>query len=390
MTTYKSLDYLQLGRLLSKEETLVMNSTREWVEERVLPDIGDYFQKAQFPHHLVKEMGDLGLLGITIPQEYGGAGAHYTCYGLAMQELERGDSAVRSFASVQSSLVMYPIFMWGSEEQKQRFLPELAKGTMIGCFGLTEPDFGSNPSGMITTAQKKGDEYILNGSKSWITNGTIADVAVVWAKDDDGCVNGFLVDKDTPGFSAPEIKNKLSLRASVTSELVFNDCKIPATNRLPGVSGLKQVLMCLNSARFGIAWGGIGAAMACYDEALRYAKGRIQFDRPIAGFQISQQKLVYMLTEITKMQFMTLQVSRLMEDGHGKHTHVSLIKRNNIFHAIEIARLARDLLGANGITTDYCPIRHMANLESVKTYEGTHDIHTLILGNDITGLPAFT
>lgn len=387
---FKALDYLQFSSLLTKEEILVMENVRHWVSEMVVPIIGDYFQKAEFPVHLVKEMGGLGFLGMTLPEEYGGSGAGYTAYGIAMQELERGDSAIRSFASVQSSLVMYPIFMWGSEKQKQKWLPKLAKGEKIGCFGLTEPNHGSNPAGLVTRAKKTKDGYLLNGAKAWITNGTIADIAIVWAKNEHDIIQGFLVEKDTPGFSAPEIHNKLSLRASITSELVFNDCLIPKENLLPGTQGLKQILMCLNQARSGIAWGGIGAAMACYDEALRYAKGRIQFDRPIAGFQLVQEKLVNMLTEITKMQFMTLQVSRLMEKGEAKHTHISLIKRNNISHAINIAREARDILGANGITTDYCPIRHMANLESVKTYEGTHDIHTLILGQDITGLSAFT
>lgn len=386
---FKALDYLQFRSLLTKEEILVMENVRQWVEAKVIPVIGDYYQKAEFPAHLVKEMGDLGFLGMTIPEKYDGAGAGYAAYGIAMQELERGDSGIRSFASVQSSLVMYPIFMWGSEEQKRRWLPALAKGEKIGCFGLTEPNFGSNPSGLVTRAMRTNGGYLLNGAKTWITNGTIADIAIVWAKDETDAIRGFLVEKGTHGFTAPVIKNKLSLRASVTSELVLNDCLIPEENLLPGTTGIKQPLMCLNQARSGIAWGGIGAAMACYDEALQYAKGRVQFDRPIAGFQLVQNKLVEMLTEITKMQFMTLQVARLMESGTAKHTHISLVKRNNIFHALNIARDARDILGANGITTDYCPIRHMTNLESVKTYEGTHDIHTLIIGNDITGLSAF-
>ncbi|MCP4131666.1 MAG: acyl-CoA dehydrogenase [bacterium] len=386
---YKGLDYLNIKSLLSEEEIMIMENTRKWVEKKIIPNIGEYFQKAEFPPHLAKEMGELGLFGMTLPAEYGCAGASYTEYGIAMQELERGDSGARSFASVQSSLVMYPIFMWGSEEQKKYWLPQMATAEKIGCFGLTEPDYGSNPGGLITRARKKGKSYILNGAKMWITNGTIADVSIVWAKDDDNNIRGFLVEKDRPGFSAPEIHNKMSLRASITSELVLDDCEIPEENVLPGTTGLKQALMCLNNARYGIAWGGIGAAMACYDEALRYSQERVQFGKPIAGFQITQEKLVYMLTEITKMQFMTLQVGRLMDKGEGKHTHVSLIKRNNIFHALEIARLARDMLGANGITTEFGAIRHMNNLESVKTYEGTHDIHTLILGNDITGIPAF-
>ncbi len=387
---YRALDYLQFASLLSEEEKMIMQSTRKWVEQRVLPDIAEYFQRAEFPIHLVKEMGALGLLGMTIPEAHGGAGANYTAYGIAMQELERGDSAIRSFASVQSSLVMYPLHLWGSDMQKEYWLPLLARGEKIAAFGLTEAGAGSDPARMITRATRKGDSYILNGGKMWITNGTLADVSLVWAKDDQGEIRAFLVEKGTAGFTAPEIKNKLSLRAGNTAELVFNDCEIPRENRLPDASGLKHALMCLTSARFGIAWGAIGAAMACYDEALTYAKERIQFDKPIAGFQISQEKLVYMLTEITKMQFVTLQVSRLMDNGEGRFTHVSLVKRNNVYHALEIARLARDLLGANGITTDYGAIRHMTNLESVKTYEGTHDIHTLILGKDITGLEAFS
>ncbi len=386
---FNGLDYLQFRSLLSEEENMVMKSVRKWVEKRVIPDIGDYFQRAEFPSHLVKEMAELGLLGMTIPEEYGGTGASYTEYGIAMQELERGDSAVRSFASVQSSLVMYPIYIWGSEKQKKYWLPRLARGEKIGSFGLTEPEAGSDPASMRSRAKKKGKTYLLNGSKMWITNGSIADVSIVWAKDDKNDIRAFLVEKDTPGFSTSEIQNKLSLRASITSELALEDCEIPEENILPGVTGLKQAFMCLTNARLGIAWGGIGASMACYDEALNYAKERVQFNKPIAAFQITQEKLVYMLTEITKMQFMTLQVSRLMDKGEGKYTHVSMVKRNNIYHALEIARLARDILGANGITTDYGAIRHMNNLETVKTYEGTHDIHTLILGNDITGIPAF-
>jgi len=386
---FHGLDYLNLNSLLSEEELMIMENTRRWVDKNIIPVIDDYFQKAEFPMELAKELGRLGLLGMTIPEEFGGSGTSYTEYGIAMQELERGDSGIRSFSSVQSSLVMYPIYQWGSEEQKKYWLPKLATCEAIGCFGLTEPDFGSNPGGMRTRAKKNGSSYILNGSKMWITNGTIADISVVWAKDDNDSIRGFLVEKDRPGFSAPETKNKLSLRASITSELVFDDCEIPEENLLPGTSSLKEALKCLDMARYGIAWGGIGAAMACYDEALNYAKDRVQFDRPIAGFQITQEKLVYMLTEITKMQFMTLQVGRLMDKGTINSKHISLIKRNNIYHALKIARIARNILGANGITTEYSAIRHMNNLESVFTYEGTHDIHTLILGYDITGLPAF-
>ena len=386
---YKGVDFLQFKRLLNDGEIILQDTVRRFVEDRVMPRIGPAFDQHIFLKDLVKAMADLGLLGITLPEEYGCANAGYTAYGIAMQELERGDSGVRSFCSVQSSLVMYPIYMWGNEDQRRKWLPRLASGDAIGCFGLTEPDHGSDPAGMVTRARKDGNTYVLNGAKMWITNGTIADIAVVWAKDDEGVVRGFLVEKGTPGFTAPEQHRKMSLRASVTSELVFDDCVIPEENLLPKTGGLKMPLMCLTSARYGIAWGAIGAAMACYDEALQYSQTRLQFGKPIGGFQLTQDKLVHMLTEITKMQFMTLQVGRLMDEGLGKHYHVSMIKRNNVYHALEIARLARSVLGANGITTEYSPIRHMNNLESVFTYEGTHEIHTLILGNEITGLPAF-
>ncbi len=386
---FQGVDFLQIRRLLKPEEVILRDTVRRWVDDRVIPIIGQAFDRHEFPRHLIKEMADLGLLGITLPEEYGCANASYTAYGIAMQELERGDSGVRSFCSVQSSLVMYPIYMWGSEEQKKKWLPRLASGEAIGCFGLTEPDHGSDPAAMITRARKAANTYVLNGAKMWITNGTVADVAVVWAKDDEGIVRGFVVEKGTPGFTAPEIHRKMSLRASVTSELVFDDCVIPEENLMPLTGGLKMPLMCLTSARYGIAWGGIGAAMACYDDALQYAQQRTQFGKSIAGFQLTQEKLVHMLTEITKMQFMTLQVGRLMDEGLGRHYHVSMVKRNNIHHALEIARMARGIMGANGITTEYSPIRHMNNLESVITYEGTHEIHTLILGNEITGIPAF-
>ncbi|MGA9121247.1 MAG: acyl-CoA dehydrogenase family protein, partial [Bacteroidota bacterium] len=310
-------------------------------------------------------------------------------YGLVMQELERGDSGIRSFASVQSALVMYPIFAYGSEEQKTRWLPQLAQGKSIGCFGLTEPDFGSNPGGMITRAERKGDGFLLNGAKMWITNGTIADVAVVWAKLD-GIVRGFLVEKGTPGFTAPEMKGKHSLRASVTSELILQDVLIPASGILPKGEGLRLPLSCLSQARYGIAWGAIGAAMACYDSALTYAKSRIQFERPIASFQLTQEKLVYMLGEITKAQLLCLQLGRLKDAGKVRFQQISLAKRNNVYHALEIARLARTILGANGILDEYPVMRHAANLESVLTYEGTHEMHTLIVGEDITGIPAYT
>ena len=336
----------------------------------------------------MKKMGDLGFLGPTLPSKYGCAELNNVAYGLIMQELERGDSSIRSFASVQSGLVMYPILTFGSQEQKDCWLPRLAKGEAVGCFGLTEPDHGSDPGGMTTRAVRKGGKFVLNGAKMWITNGTIADVAVVWAKLDDQ-IRGFLVEKGTPGFTAPEMKGKHSLRASVTSELVFQDCEIPEENLLPNSGGLKSPLMCLDQARYGIAWGAIGSAMASYDAALGYAKSRIQFNKPIAAFQITQEKLVFMVTEITKGQLLNIQLGRLKDQGKHKFTQVSMAKRNNVHFALEIARVARTILGANGILDEYPVMRHMANLESVYTYEGTHDIHTLIIGSDITGIQAF-
>jgi glutaryl-CoA dehydrogenase len=333
-------------------------------------------------------MADLGLFGTTLPQKYDCAELNNVSYGLVMQELERGDSGIRSFVSVQSALVMYPIFTFGSEEQKDYWLPLLAKGEKIGCFGLTEPDYGSNPGGMVTKAEKTSNGYRLNGAKMWITNGTIADVAVVWAKLD-GVVHGFLVEKGMKGFSAPEMKGKHSLRASVTSELIFEDVEVPEKNLLPDSTGLKCALMCLNQARYGIAWGVVGAMMACYHAALDYAKSRIQFDKPIASFQMTQEKLVYMVTEITKSQLLNLQLGRMKDNGTMRFTHVSLAKRNNCEKALEIARISREILGANGILDEYPVMRHSANLESVKTYEGTHEMHTLIIGEDITGIPAY-
>jgi glutaryl-CoA dehydrogenase len=353
-----------------------------------LPIIDQHFEEATFPMHLVAEMGALGILGANLPEEYGCAGMRDVAYGLVMQELERGDSAMRSFASVQGALVMYPIYTFGSEAQKRRWLPRLARGEAIGCFGLTEPDHGSDPAGMITRAVKDGNRWVLNGAKSWITNGTIADVAIVWAKLN-GEVHGFLVERGTRGFSAPEIKHKMSLRASVTSQLVLEDSSIPQENLLPGAQGLKSALMCLNQARYGIAWGALGAAMACYHTALEYAKERLQFDRPIASFQLVQEKLVAMLSEITKGQLLALRLGRLKEAGKLDFPQTSLAKRNNVAIALDVARMARDILGANGISLEFQVIRHMCNLETLKTYEGTHDIHTLILGQAITGLEAF-
>jgi glutaryl-CoA dehydrogenase len=389
MPKFQGVDYLDLDGLLSADERLVRKTIREFVDDRVLPVIEKNNRAGTFPMDLVPAMAELGLFGSTLPAQYGGAEMNNVAYGLVMQELERGDSGIRSFASVQSALVMYPIFRYGSEEQKDLWLPLLARGEKIGCFGLTEPDFGSNPGGMITRAEKTSGGYLLNGAKMWITNGSIADIAVVWAKLG-GSVRGFLVEKGTAGFSAPEMKGKHSLRASVTSELIFDDVHISEANILPGGEGLKLPLSCLSQARYGIAWGAIGAAMACYDAALNYAKSRIQFDRPIAAFQLTQAKLVHMVTEITKAQLLCLQLGRLKDSGKVRFQQISFAKRNNVFHALEIAREARGILGANGILDEYPVMRHAANLESVITYEGTHEMHTLIVGEDITGIPAFT
>jgi glutaryl-CoA dehydrogenase len=388
MSKFQGLDYYSIDSQLSEEETLVRNTVREFVDDNILPIIEKCNREGTFPIQLVKQMAELGLFGATLPAKYGCAELNNVAYGLMMQELERGDSGIRSFASVQSALVMYPIHAFGSEEQKDCWLPKLAKGEKIGCFGLTEPDYGSNPGGMITRAERKGDGFMLNGAKMWITNGTIADVAVVWAKLD-GEIKGFLVEKGTKGFEAPEMHGKHSLRASVTSELIFQDCVIPQKNLLPKSGGLKSPLMCLSQARYGIAWGALGAAMACYDSALQYSLSRVQFDKPIASFQITQEKLVYMLTEITKGQLLCLQLGRLKDQNKATFTQISLAKRNNVYHALEIARTAREILGANGILDEYPVMRHAANLESVKTYEGTHEMHTLIIGEDITGIAAF-
>ncbi len=389
MAKFPGVDYFGFDGLLSEEEILVRNTVREFVDEKILPVIEQHNRAGTFPMDLVPAMADLGLFGSTLPQEYGCAGMNNVAYGLVMQELERGDSGVRSFASVQSALVMYPIHAYGSEEQKRTWLPLLARGETIGCFGLTEPDFGSNPGGMLTRAEETSDGYLLNGAKMWITNGTIAGLAVVWAKLN-GVVNGFLVEKGTKGFSAPEMKGKHSLRASVTSELILQDVLVPKSNRLPGGSGLKLPLSCLSQARYGIAWGAIGAAMACYDSALNYSRTRLQFGKPIASFQMTQEKLVRMLVEITKSQAICLQLGRLKDAGKVRFQQVSLAKSNNVAVALEIARSARTILGANGILDEYPVMRHMANLESVLTYEGTHEMHTLIVGEDITGIPAFT
>ncbi|WKZ68086.1 MAG: acyl-CoA dehydrogenase family protein [Melioribacteraceae bacterium] len=388
MQKFVGVDYYNIEDLLSEEEILVRDSVRKFIDDNVIPVIEKHYQDGTFPMDLIPKLGELGVFGMTLPQKYGCAEMNNVAYGLAMQELERGDSGVRSFASVQSALVMYPIYTFGSEEQREKWLPKLAAGEKIGCFGLTEPDYGSNPGGMVTKAEKVDGGYKLNGAKMWITNGTLADVAVVWAKLD-GKVRGFLVEKGTEGFSAPEMKGKHSLRASVTSELILQDVIIPEENLLPKSDGLKSALMCLNQARYGIAWGVTGSMMACYDTALNYAKSRVQFSKPIAGYQLTQAKLVYMLTEITKAQLLNHRLAILKDEGKLKHTQVSMAKRNNCEKALEIARISREILGANGILDEYPVMRHSANLESVYTYEGTHEMHTLIIGEDVTGLAAY-
>ncbi|PIR20834.1 MAG: acyl-CoA dehydrogenase [Deltaproteobacteria bacterium CG11_big_fil_rev_8_21_14_0_20_47_16] len=390
MAQLKTTDYFNISGLLTDDEIQIQNMARDFVVDEVLPVITQHYRDGTFPMELVPKMGQLGFYGANLPEEYGCAGLNNVAYGILMQELERGDSGVRSFASVQGALVMYPIFAYGSEEQKKHWLPKLAKGEKIGCFGLTEPDHGSDPAGMETKARRDGNDWVLHGAKMWITNGTIADVAVVWAKDEAGVVQGFLVEKGMKGFSAPEMTGKLSLRASVTSELVLDEVRVPdATHRLPKTQGLKSALGCLTQARYGIAWGGVGAAIACYECALEYAKSRVQFDKPIAGFQLVQRKLVEMLTEITKGQLLALQLGRLKDKNEAKFFHVSMGKMNNIQLARDCARTAREILAANGILDEYPVMRHMMNIESVYTYEGTNDMHTLILGEHITGIPAY-
>jgi glutaryl-CoA dehydrogenase len=388
---FPGFDFLHLDASFSEDELLVRKTAREFVDDNLIPIIEECFREGRFPRELVKTMGELGFFGANL-HGYGCAGMSNVEYGLVMQELERGDSGFRSFVSVQSALVMYPIYTFGSDEQKNTWLPALASGEKLGCFGLTEPGFGSNPGGMTTTARKAGDEYILNGEKMWITSGSIADVAVIWAKveDEDNRVRGFLVETGRPGFKAFDVHGKWSLRASVTSGLSLQDVHVPASNVLPGSGGLKSPLMCLNQARYGIGWGAIGAAMSCYDTALQYAKARKQFhNEPIASHQLIQEKLVWMASEIAKAQLLSLHVGRLKDAGKVGHQHISLAKRNNVWMALESARMARDILGANGITEDYPIMRHMMNLESVKTYEGTHDIHALILGQHLTGIAAY-
>lgn len=386
---YQHHDYYLLDELLTDEHKMVRDSVRSWVKKSVTPIIEDYAQQAKFPQHLVKELGDVGAFGPQIPAKYGGGGLDEISYGLIMQEIERGDSGIRSTASVQGSLVMFPIFKFGSEEQKMKFLPKLASGEFLGCFGLTEPNHGSNPGDMITRFEDKGDHYLLNGSKMWISNSPLSDVAVVWAKDEEGVIRGLIVEKGMEGFTAPEIHGKWSLRASITGELVFDNVKVPKENLLPGVKGLKGPLSCLNSARYGISWGAIGVALDCYDTALRYAKERIQFGKPIASFQLQQKKLAEMITEITKAQLLTWRLGVLKSEGRATPSQISMAKRNNVEMALKISREARQILGGMGITGEYSIMRHMMNLESVVTYEGTHDIHLLITGMDVTGINAF-
>jgi glutaryl-CoA dehydrogenase len=389
MKPFTAPDFFQIEDMLDTDEKMIRDTVREFVSREVIPTIDDHFMKDEFPTSWIPQLGALGVFGATI-QGYGCAGVNYTSYGLIMQELERGDSGLRSFVSVQGALCMHPIATFGTDEQKQKYLPKMAKGELIGCFGLTEPDFGSNPGGMITRADKDGDAYVINGAKMWITSGGIADLAIVWAKcpQENNKILGFIVDRDTPGFSVRNIHKKFSLRASVTSELIFENCRVPAKQRLE-VTGLKGPFSCLNHARYGISWGAVGAAMACYDEALNYAKTRIQFDKPIASFQLVQAKLVEMFTNITKDQLLALHLGRMKDQGKATPQHISMAKMNNVSNALKTARVARDILGASGITHEYQCGRHMMNLESVNTYEGTEDIHRLVLGEFITGIPAY-
>jgi glutaryl-CoA dehydrogenase len=385
---FDGIDFLNIDDELSEDEKLVRTSIRKFVEAEVNPIISKHFEEGTFPGDLVPKLADLGVFGANLPEEFGCAGMNNVAYGLVMQELEAGDSGVRSFASVQGALCMYPIYAFGSEDQKRKYLPEMAAGRIIGCFGLTEPNFGSNPDGMLTRAERVRDGWLLNGSKAWITNGSVADIAIVWAKTD-GEIRGFIVEKDRKGFSTRDTKHKLSLRASTTSELFMQDCLIPEENILPTSKGLKSPLMCLTQARYGISWGAVGAAMSCFDTALKYSKERVQFGKPIGAFQLTQKKLVDMLVEITKAQLICLRLGRLKDEKKSKPVHVSMAKLNNVAMALECARTSRGILGANGITGDYPIMRHMCNLESVYTYEGTNEMHTLILGEHLTGFKAF-
>ena len=385
----KGLDILGIDRLLNEEEKLARSTVRRFVEEKVNPIIADCYEEGRFPKELLPGLASLGILGANLPEEYGCAGMNNVAYGLVMQELEAGDSGIRSFASVQGALCMYPIFQFGSEEQKRKLLPDMAAGKIIGCFGLTEPNFGSNPSGMLTRAERVSEGWLVNGSKAWITNGNIAQIAVVWAKTDEDRIRGFIIENGTPGFTVRETKHKLSLRASVTSELMFQDCLIPENNVLPQSDGLKSPLMCLTQARYGIAWGAVGAAMSCFETALDYSKERIQFGKPIGGFQLTQKKLAEMAIEISKAQLLCLHLGRIKDEGKLRPVQVSVAKKNNVAIALDCARTARSILGANGITGEYPIMRHMNNLESVFTYEGTDEIHTLVIGEHLTGLSAF-
>jgi glutaryl-CoA dehydrogenase len=388
MEKFRGVDYYGIDELLTEEQRMMRDAVRDWVEAKFLPIVSQHHRDGTFPMGLASDLGEMGVFGATL-KGYGCAGLDQVAYGLIMQELERGDSGLRSFASVQSGLVMYPIYSYGSEAQKEKWLPRLQSGDAIGCFGLTEPDHGSDPGSMKTRAIRKGSEYVLNGTKLWITNGSVADVAVVWAKGDDGEIGGYLVEKGTPGYSTLDIHGKFSMRASITSELAFADCRIPLENKLPGVKGLKGPLSCLSQARYGIAWGAIGAAMGCYDWALQYAQQRIQFNKPIGSFQLVQQKLVWMINEITKAQLLCWRLGQIKDAGKVRPQQISLAKMNNVQMALDTARLARDILGAAGIVDEHPIIRHLMNLETVNTYEGTHDIHILIVGRDITGLDAF-
>lgn len=385
----KGTDFLGLDSLLSEEEKLARSTVRRYVETEINPIIAECFEEGRFPREVIPGLASLGILGANLPEKYGCAGMNNVAYGLVMQELEACDSGIRSFASVQGALCMYPIYQFGSEDQKRLYLPDMASGKVIGCFGLTEPNFGSNPSGMLTRAERVKDGWLLNGAKAWITNGNVADIAIVWAKTEEDEIRGFVVEAGTQGFKARETKHKLSLRASVTSELLFDDCLIPEGNLLPETGGLKSPLMCLSQARYGIAWGAVGAAMSCYETALEYSKERIQFGKPIGAFQLTQKKLAEMVIEISKAQLLCLHLGRMKDEGKIRPVHISMAKKNNVAIALDCARTARGILGANGITGDYPIMRHMNNLESVFTYEGTDDIHTLIIGEHITGLKAF-
>ncbi|HET8855079.1 MAG TPA: acyl-CoA dehydrogenase family protein [Salinimicrobium sp.] len=387
--SFQAPDYYNLDDLLSEEHKMVRDAARQWVKKAVSPVIEEAAQKAEFPKDLIKGLAEIGAFGPYIPEQYGGAGLDQISYGLIMQEIERGDSGIRSTASVQSSLVMYPIYKYGTEEQRKKYLPKLASGEIMGCFGLTEPDYGSNPGGMVTNYTDKGDHFLLNGAKMWISNAPFADIAIVWAKDESGRIHGLIVERGMEGFTTPETHNKWSLRASATGELIFDNVKVPKENLMPNKTGLGAPLGCLDSARYGIAWGAIGAAMDCYDTALRYAKERVQFSKPIAGYQLQQKKLAEMITEITKAQLLAWRLGVMREEGKATTAQISMAKRNNVDMAIKIAREARQILGGMGITGEFSIMRHMMNLESVITYEGTHDIHLLITGADITGIPAF-